>query len=149
MPFKKYGFMGQEAKSLADEIRNNYKEHFLLVDQINEFTNEIVSTIIINSDDLQKSLIIGLLAKIIRSFNSVIILAKHGLEADCYTLSRSLLENFFIFQAVYNDENLAIQYLLSEKAQQLKATNVILNDADISKFFNKKQIDNLKKRRNL
>ena len=31
MPFKKYYFGGQEAKSLADEIRNNYKEHFLLV----------------------------------------------------------------------------------------------------------------------
>ena len=145
MPFKKYGFLGQEAKNKADEIRNNYNEHFLLVNQINELTNDIVSTILVNPDDLQESLIHSLLAKIIHSFNSAIILAQYGLESDCNTLLRSLLETLFIFQAVYNDKNLASQYILSEKAQQLKAANVILNDDDISKYFNKKQIDNIKK----
>ena len=37
MPFKKYGFLGQEAKNKTDEIRNYYNEYFLLVNQINEF----------------------------------------------------------------------------------------------------------------
>lgn len=145
MPFRKYGFGGQEGKNIVDKIRKNYKEYFLLVDQISEFTYGIVSTIHVNPNDLQDSLIHSLLAKIIHSFNSVIILAQYGLESDCNTLSRSLLETLFIFQAVYKDKNLAFQYILSEKAQQLKAANVILNDANISKYFNEKQIDNIKK----
>ena len=86
-----------------------------------------------------------MLAKIIHSFNSIIIPAQYGLESDCNTLLRSLLDTLFIFQTVYKDENLAIQYILSEKAQQLKAANVILNDTNISELFNEKQIDNIKK----
>lgn len=145
MPFKKYGFLGQEAKNIADKIRRDYKGYFLLANQVNEFANGIVSTVRVNPDDLHESLIYSLLARIIHSYNSTIILAQYGLEADCNTVLRSLLDTLFIFQAVYKDEGLAIQYILSEKAKQLKTANVILNDADISKFFNKKQIDNIKK----
>jgi hypothetical protein len=106
--------LGQEAKDMTDKIRKDYKEYFLLVDQVNEFTNGIVSSILVNPDDLQESLIHSLLAKIIHSFNSVIILAQYGLESDCNTLLRSLLESLFIFQAVYKDESLGFQYIHKE-----------------------------------
>ena len=118
---------------------------FLLVNQINEFTNDIVSTILVNPDDLRESLIHSLLAKIIHSFNSAIILAQYGLESDCNTILRSLLDTLFILQAIYKDEDNAIKYIQSEKAQQLKEANAILNDPNSSKLFNEKQIVNFKK----
>ena len=145
MPFKKHGFLGKEAKKVRDRLRTDHEQIFLLVDQVNEFTNGTVSTIVINPDDLQECLIGCLLAKIMHSFNSAVILAQYGLESDCNTILRSLLETLFIFQGVYYDKNLAVQYILSEKPDQLRYANVILSDKNISKFFNKKQIANIKK----
>lgn len=147
MPFRKYGFLGQEAKNIANKIRKDYKEHFLVVDQVNEFINGVISTILVNPDNLQESLIHSLLAKIIHSFNSAIILAQYGLESDCNTLLRSLLESLFIFQAIYKDESLGFQYIQNEKTKQLKTANVILEDENVSKFYSEKQIDNIKEQK--
>jgi len=144
MPFIKNGFLGQEAKSIAAKIRTDYKEYFLIADRVNEFTNGIVSTILVNPDNPHDCLIHNLVAKIIHSFNSVIILTQYGLESDCNTLLRSLLESLFIFQAIYKDESLGFKYIQSEIIKQFKTANVILGDENISKYYNEKQIANIK-----
>jgi hypothetical protein len=145
MPFKKRGFLGDEAKAIVTSIREANQELFILIDEVNHLANEIASEIKVDSDDLQQLLASSLLSRAMHGFYSTIILAQQGLEPDSKVVLRSLLDTVFILGSVCNNKYFTEEYIKSEKARQLKMANVIMNDEEGS--FDKSKFADLEKRR--
>jgi len=146
MPFQKHGFLGEQARENIGNIRKQYRSLFQLVDEVNEYTYKVIAEIKINSEDIHECLIGSLLAKVVHSFQAVVILSQYGLESDSNIILRALFDNIFIFGSVIEDKEFGGKYIEHERVLQLKLTNAAIDNAKDLKF-SKEKMKRLKDRK--
>ncbi len=135
MPFRKYGFLGQEATENILTVRKRYFELFQLVDEVNEYIHKVIGEVKLDPYDMHQSLIGSLFAKMLHSFQAVIILGQYGLESDSNIILRALFDAIFIFGSIVEDREFAEKYVeYQTKTSQLKKVNAAINNADDLKF---------------
>jgi hypothetical protein len=135
MPFQKHGFLGREAAENALTVRKRYFELFRLVDEVNEYVHKVVAEIKFDPYDMHQSLIGSLFAKMLHSFQAVIILTQYGLESDSNIILRALFDAVFLFGSIVEDRKFAEKYVeYQTKASQLRKVNAAINNANDLKF---------------
>ena len=142
MPFKETGFLGDE---INEFVKGNIENNKLLEISydINRFLNMNLENLMIHDITNKDLFIVGLTVKSLQSFDSVLILTKHGLEADAEVLLRVLLEGVIYIGAIVNDRDYFLEYLKKSDAQVLTIVNNMKREK-YSKFFNEDTIDKIK-----
>lgn len=147
MPFKSFGFLGKEIENGRQMVKNKFAQYFNLASDVNAFSLTTISRLKFNKDNLQDCLMGAIFAKIIHSFQSVVILAQYGLESDSRIILRALLDSAFVFGAICKDEGFAEKYIGSQKAERLRSINSALNSH--RNLFDDDTIKELEKQRDI
>ena len=137
MPFEKHGFLGQQARENTENIRKRHDRLFNLVDEVNEYTHEAIVEVNIDPQDMHQCLVGSLFAKMVQSFQALVILAQYGLESDSNIILRALFDDIFLFGSIIEDKEFAERYIEHERVLQLKLTNAAINNAKDLRFGKK------------
>lgn len=129
--FDRYGFLGEQIDVLMAPVLERNAAYYSLIEELNVFCNEVKNRIIVNPDDVRSAIASMLFfLKISNGFQAIVLLSKKGLGVECIILTRSLLEVTFPLRILSLEENFARQFVLTEKAKQLRLLNVIINNKE-------------------
>lgn len=139
MPFRKCGFLGEQARQNIQNMRRRYSKLFRLVDEANEFIHDVTAEIRIDPYDVHQCFIGSLFAKMLNGYQSVIILSEYGLESDASIVLRALFDGIFLFGSTVEDRGFAEKYIeYQTKLNQLKKVNAAIDNAVDLKFDGEK-----------
>ncbi|MDM8534175.1 DUF5677 domain-containing protein, partial [Clostridiaceae bacterium HSG29] len=125
MTFEKESFLSNEIEENRKVHINNRKILYKKVREINTCMNDVLHNLK-HTDNINKDyFLIGLLCKIVKSYNSIILLSEYGLESDVKVLLRSLMETAFNFCAMIYDNEYFEKYLKNADKQNLFFINSI------------------------
>ena len=131
MPFETNAFLGKQIEVIRNKHVNNNKEILTLLNEINREFNKILHNLKHTNHINKDYFIIGLLCKIIQSYNSVIILSNYGLESDSKVVLRTMMESTFNLRAIIYDEEYFNKYLQNGDKQTLSLINNINRNQEI------------------
>jgi hypothetical protein len=129
--FDSKGFLGFQIDNLMEPLIENSSEWYMLMFKLNEFANELRFRMVINQDSVEEIVASALLIKATNTFQSIILLSRKGLAADCGTLTRSLIETVIPLKLIAQEKEFALDFIKYEKQKQHKLINVILNNRQI------------------
>ena len=107
---KKNGFLSIEIQNTRIEIINNFKSFFDLAYELNKFCHEIIE-LLPDKKDQRKYVYTLLFIRIIHTYNALIILAEHGLITQSRILLRSIVEAWYIINAICQEDSFLKDYL--------------------------------------
>lgn len=113
--FKDFGFLSHELHMNIIEIRKDNNELFALSDDINKLLMITMSRIVNSPTSFNENDAIDICSRMLirstRLFQSIILLAEKGLSEEAITLTRILIENFFVLAALAKSPNQTIEKL--------------------------------------
>lgn len=127
MDFNSKAFLGEDIKEYQkiNEKDNRYVD---LSKRINILLNENIESITGKINTHKDVMIVALTLKSLQTFNSIIILSMHGLEADSKALLRVLAEGIIQLGAIIKDEDYYDEFLKKADFQTLMIANNLRKD---------------------
>lgn len=127
MDFKSKAFLGEDIKEYQkiNEKENLYLD---LSKRINIMLNENIELMTGQINTHKDIMIVALTLKSLQTFNSIIILSVHGLEADSKALLRVLAEGIIQLGAIIKDEDYYDEFLKKADFQTLMIANNLRKD---------------------
>lgn len=132
--FNTHGFLGESAENLRQENICGSPCTQELVSEVNTFLLELRERLIIPADTEKGMLypcVALLYVRLIRTFESTIILTRSGLHSDAKMLGRGLLESLFKIKAFCNKPKMLEWYWEDEIEKKLRVYK------ELDKQFNK------------
>lgn len=111
MPFIENAYLGEQVKNMVKDNQLKSSDLYKTALELNKDLNSILYDTVYTEEYNKDIILLGLIAKIIQSYNSVIILLGYGLSSDSMTVLRSMLECSFNFGAIVNDSDYLEDYL--------------------------------------
>lgn len=118
--FDENAYLSREAEIDRLTIKKNYSDIFDLSRAINTLANKIKFELSIEHGNGKHQIMCGLFIKIIKSFNSAIILYEYGLEQDAIAISRIMMEGSWKFAAIHKNEEYFKNYVLEDRYALIK-----------------------------
>lgn len=124
------GFLGTQIDEIMAPLLRHNESLYALLEQLNTFANGVKESVRVHPEDVRSVLAIMLFIKISNCFQSIVLLSRKGLGVECVILSRSLLEVTFPIKILSMEESFAREFVLTEKAKQLRLLNIILSNKE-------------------
>lgn len=128
--FDEHAYLSREAERDRQTIRKNNSEIFELSKRINKIANTMKFELSIDQNNQKQKIMCGLFFKVIKSFNSAIILYEYGLEQDAIAISRIMIENIFKFAAIHKNEEFYKNYILEYVYGPIKLRNKVAKNPE-------------------
>jgi hypothetical protein len=120
---------------MMEQIREKYKELFLLCDEINEYAKNIASQIKPDKESLQEQILLYLFVRMQEGARATITLVKEGFDNDAAATLRNVFESLVLLKLCCDDNNFVKEYFLYPEAQNLEFLEKALREP--SDEFNK------------
>ncbi|MCK5129949.1 MAG: hypothetical protein KAQ68_08860 [Clostridiales bacterium] len=120
MPFVIDDLFEETQKAYRKITVEKYDDILVLATKVNSLALTILSKLRVQINDKKKIILISFYHKIIESFQSTIILCTKGLYSDARSISRVLMEAYFKFYAINNDDKYYNYYLEQQKYEEIK-----------------------------
>ena len=117
------GFLGEGIETWIKKFRQENKELFDLCVDINRFTHETLSKLIIHSKDGQKILSSAMFTRIVSQYQSIIILMERGLINEAKIILRTMLDGLFILVAMSKDRKYVNYYINDDIEKRKESLN--------------------------
>jgi hypothetical protein len=130
MDFDLMSFLGKQIDELMEPVLEQNADWYKLMYELIQFANNLRFRMAINQDNVAEVVTAALLIKATNTFQSVILLSRKGLAADCGTLTRSLMETVIPLKLIAQEQGFAWDFVRYEKRKRQKLINVILKDSD-------------------
>ncbi len=121
--FIEEGFLSSGIDGWSKECRRRYSEWFILCEEFNRYCVQLSQTLKILKNNRQEPFSIALFFRLLSLFEGCLILAQRCMVNETKVLLRTLMENLFILQAIFKDEDMAeryYEYHFFEKLQNLR-----------------------------
>ena len=128
--FDDNAYLSMEAEYDRKTIMKNFSDIFDLSKRVNTLANKMKFEFSIDEQNGKQKIMCGLFLRIIKSFNSAIILYEYGLEQDAIAISRIMIEGTWKFSAIYKNEEYFKNYLLEDRYTLIKLKNKVGKNLD-------------------
>lgn len=118
-----YGYLGEDIKKYKEEYFKNYKEIFILYEEINHFLQKIKFKLQVKDNNIQDITIVPLLIKSLETFQAIYILLRNYIFNDTLNLTRILFEEMINLGYCAKGENECKQYIAKEIKNKIKMIN--------------------------
>lgn len=117
------GFLSKEIQNWIDKHRNEHKEWFSLIENINILAQKLMLSLEPLTDDGQKVIVTILFARILSHFQGVVLLAERGMVPESRSLLRGMLDATFAEVALSKHKNLVQVFVDDDLWQRIKCMN--------------------------
>lgn len=123
MPIDYYGYLGKGIERYKEEYFKNYKEIFILYEEINNFLQKSKFKLQVKDNNIQGIFIIPLFIKSLETFQAIYILLRSYIFNDAVNLTRILFEAMINLGYCAKGENECKQYIAKEIKNKIKIIN--------------------------
>jgi hypothetical protein len=124
MPIDYYGYLGKDIEKYKEEYFKNYKEIFILYEEINHFLQKAKFKLRVKDNNVQDISIVPLFIKSLETFQAIYILLRSYIFNDALNLTRILFEEMINLGYCAKGENECKQYIAKEIKNKIKMINV-------------------------
>ncbi|SNB44929.1 DUF5677 domain-containing protein [Geobacter sp. DSM 9736] len=121
------GFLSEEIKEWIQKHRKENEKWFSLSERCSKLGQEVLLSIKVNNNDLQKILVSLWFNRLLSHFQAIVLLMERGMLYEAQILLRTLVEVSFSLVSVAENPDIAQDFLKDDKVQQLKALNTYMN----------------------
>ena len=118
-----YGYLGEDIKKYKEEYFKNYKEIFILYEEINHFLQKVKIKLRVKDNNMQGIFIVPLFIKSLETFQAIYILLRSYIFNDAVNLTRILFEGMISLGYCAKGENECKQYIAKEIKNKIKMIN--------------------------
>ena len=118
-----YGYLGKDIGKYKEEYFKNYKEIFILYEEINHFLQKIKFKFQVRDNDIQDMTIVPLFIKSLETFQAIYILLRNYIFNDALNLTRILFEGMVNLGYCVKGKNECKQYVVKEIKNKIKIIN--------------------------
>lgn len=118
-----YGYLGEDIKKYKEEYFKNYKEIFILYEEINHFLQKIKFKLQVKDNKIQDIYIVPLFIKSLETFQAIYTLLSNYIFNDAVNLTRILFEGMINLGYCAKGENECKQYIAKEIKNKIKMIN--------------------------
>jgi len=111
MSFNTNGFLGVQINEVIANNYQNYKEWFLLCEELNRFSYSIIDKLIMGREEYRSIILATLYVSIQKAYQGSIIMYKYGLDTEAKVITRSALESLFYLKALFEDDTFRLELL--------------------------------------
>lgn len=133
----KEGFLSEEYREVVQEIKNEYKEYFVLIEKINRLIYDMYDNLKIMNNDVIALYLVTSFSKVHKSFQSCYILYSYGFEEEVQIIFRTMLESLFIAVSIKEDNSNFDKLLKNQEIEDSYRTNDLIDRGEI---INKEKI---------
>jgi len=118
-----YGYLGEDIKKYKEEYFKNYKEIFILYEEINHFLQKIKFKWQVKDNNIRDIYIVPLFIKSLETFQAIYVLLRNCIFNDAVNLTRILFEEMINLGYCAKGENECKQYIAKEIKNKIKMIN--------------------------
>jgi len=123
MPIDYYGYLGEDIEKYKKENFKNYKEIFILYEEINHFLQKVKFKLRIKDNNIKDVTLVLLFIKSLETFQAIYILLRNYFFNDAESLTRILFEGMINLGYCAKGENECEQYIAREIKNKITMIN--------------------------
>jgi len=123
MSINYYGYLGKDIEKYKIEYFKNYKEIFILYEEINHFLQKIKFKLRVKDNNIQDVTLVLLFVKSLETFQVIYILLRNYIFNDTESLTRILFEEMINLGYCAKGENECKRYIAKEIKNKIKMIN--------------------------
>ena len=118
-----YGYLGKDIEKYKEENFENYKEIFILYEEINHFLQKTKFELRVKDNKIQDTTLVLLFIKSLETFQAIYVLLRNCIFNDIESLTRILFEGMINLGYCAKGENECKQYMAKEIKNKIKMIN--------------------------